>query len=157
VLREGLPVSEYRGITRKQQQKRYSDEQLLMSLREAAAAIGGVLTGPDYDRFSYGSRAPNGRPWPSKQTSISRFGSWRAALLAAGLQANPSSPLAGMRSFDIDQCIDAVQTVERALGRTPTAAEYDQYARRSESAIPSLSTVCSRCGTWRQALVKAGL
>jgi AraC-like DNA-binding protein len=157
VIRENLPVSEYRAITYKHRSNKYSDEEVLGFLREAAGAVGGVLTGLDYDHFARERMTADGRPWPTKQTAMRRFGSWRGALLAAGLSANPSSPVAGMRSFDFERCLDAVRTVAQALGKFPTVDEYDQYARESGGALPSLATVRNRCGTWIRVLREAGM
>jgi hypothetical protein len=45
----------------------------------------------------------------------------------------------------------------RHLGKIPTAAEYEQYARASKGASPSPATVSKRCGTWTDAIRMAGL
>src|SRR5207237_6832228 len=125
-------------------QPRYSEADILACLREASERLGGVLTTAAYTEFARGRHLPDGREWPTHQTAFKRFGSWRAALAAAGLHANPSSPIAGHRIFEQAHCIDALREVRRALGRIPTAQQYDDYARKLGGAIPSLATVRNR-------------
>jgi hypothetical protein len=137
--------------------KKYSDEELLQLLREANEAIGGVLTTGAYNDFAKGRSFADGRPWPTQQTHFHRFGSWRKALRAAGLEANPSSAIAGQRLFDVNQCIDAVRHVRREIGAVPTVSEYEEIATKSRGALPSSATVRNRCGTWSEALRLSGL
>lgn len=138
-------------------EKKYSDVELLQILRDASDAIGGVLTTSGYDQFAKGRSFIDGRPWPTHQTPFNRFGSWRKALLAAGLAANPSSPIAGQRIFDPNHCIDAIRHVHRQVGAVPTFSEYESIARASNGAFPSGATVRNRCGSWTEALRMAEL
>lgn len=138
-------------------QKVYSDEDLLMCLRTASQALGGVLTTSAYGEFIKGRFLDDGRPWPTHQAVQLRFGSWRAALVAAGLRANPSSPIAGQRIFEVAHCVDAVRHVAREVGHAPSASEYERAARASSGGLPSLATVRHRCGGWLDALAAAGL
>jgi len=135
----------------------YSDEELLRCLATAQTELGGILSVADYKRLSKGRKLSRRRPWPTNQTFQNRFGSWRAALDLAGLRANPATPIAGKRIFEIAHCIDAVREVARAMGRVPTAAEYEDYARGMNGALPSLATLRHRCGTWLNALRLAKL
>lgn len=137
--------------------QRYASDELLLLLREASERLGGVLTAAMYDEHARVRRLPDGRRWPLHQTVRQRFGSWRKALEQAGLVANPSSAMAGRLLFEEAHCVDALRHVERTLGRTPSAAEYARYARASRGALPSLSTVRNRCGSWSRALRVAGL
>jgi Homing endonuclease associated repeat len=120
-------------------------------------ALGGVLASEVYDEYASTRRFRDGRPWPTRQTHILRYGSWRKAMHAAGLTANPSSPITGKRLFEVGHCVDAVRHVSRDLGKVPTAAEYEQVASDCGGALPSLATVRNRCGTWSHALQLAGL
>ena len=138
-------------------QKRYSDEELLDCLKKASRALGGVLTTAAYAEFIQGRSLSGGRLWPSHQALQLRFGSWREALERAGLRANASSPIAGQRIFEAAHCVDAIRLVAREVRRAPTAAEYDDAARASGGALPSLATVRNRCGGWLDALRAAGL
>jgi hypothetical protein len=134
---------------------KYTDEDVLSCLREANAALGGVLTTAAYDAYARGRTLPEGRPWPTHQTAHLRFGSWRAALERAGLPANASSPIAGRRLFTDGHCIDAILEAERALGHLPTVAEYERYAAEMAGVLPSSATVRNRFGSWRRALEAA--
>jgi hypothetical protein len=138
-------------------EKKYSNAELLQVLRDANEAIGGVLTTSAYDQYANERSFTDGRPWPSHQTPFNRFGSWRGALLAAGLAANPSSPIAGRRIFDQSHCIDAIRHVHRQVGAVPTFSEYESIAKASGGAFPSGATVRNRCGSWAEALRMAEL
>jgi hypothetical protein len=137
--------------------KKYSDEELIEFLQAASTALGGVLSAHGYTNYARGQRTPDGRPWPTHQTHALRFGSWREAVKAAGLAANPSSPIAGQAIFEEGHCIDALRAAARALGRAPTADEYEEFARASNGALPSQATLRHRLGRWYQALERAGL
>ena len=142
---------------RRTPKKRYSDQELIDCLREASVALGGVLTTGAYSEFARTRRFKDGRPWPTHQTHFHRFGSWRKALSNAGLRSNRASAIAGQHVFEREHCIDSVRDLARTLARAPTAAEYEQYARASNGAAPSLATVRNRCGRWYEVLRMAGL
>jgi hypothetical protein len=141
----------------KQAKKKYSDDELIEFLRAASMALGGVLSAQGYTDYARGQTTQDGRPWPTHQTHALRFGSWRDAVKAAGLAANPSSPIAGQTIFEDGHCIDALRAAARALGRPPTADEYEEFARASNGAFPSQAAVRQRLGRWYQALERAGL
>jgi hypothetical protein len=141
----------------KHARKKYSDEELIRFLQVASTELGGVLTAQGYTDFARTRRTRDGRPWPTHQTHALRFGSWRAAVNAAGLAANPSSPIAGQMIFEDGHCIDALRAAARAVGRAPTADEYDEFAKASNGALPSQATVRHRLGRWYQALDRADL
>ncbi len=134
---------------------KYTDEEVLECLRAASERLGGVLTTTGYDRFTRGQSFADGRNLPTHQTAFLRFGSWRAALDAAGLSSNPSTPIAGSRIFSEGNCIDAILEVERALGHLPSVAEYETYAKRLAGAVPSAGTIRHRFGRWPHALRRA--
>ena len=138
-------------------EKKYSDEELLEILREANTELGGILTTSAYDELAKRHHFLDGRPWPTHQTHFLRFGSWREALLTAGLAANPSSPIAGQRLFDQSHCIDAIRHVHRELGSVPTLSDYEGVAKASNGALPSTATIRHRCGSWTDALRMAQL
>jgi hypothetical protein len=137
--------------------RNYTDADLISCLQTAARELGGVLTAYGYTEFSRGRTFDDdGRPWPTHQTMALRFGTWRDAVVAAGLPANERSPIYGKHIFTEEHCIDAILEVERALGKVPTNYEYDLYARQQNGAIPSLATVRHRLGGWLAALRRAG-
>lgn len=90
------------------------------------------------------------RGWPQRQSTVmARFGSWSAALSAAGY-TNPIH----QRSHRVgrDQCLAAVgsylaETVE--AGTTPSLAGYGKLAR--SRGWPAVATVLARLGSWQQA------
>jgi hypothetical protein len=141
----------------KHARKKYSDQELIEFLQGASTALGGVLSAHGYTHYARGQKTQDGRPWPTHQTHALRFGSWREAVKAAGLAANPSSPISGQTIFADGHCIDALRAAARALGRPPTADEYEEFARASNGALPSQATVRHRLGRWYQALERAGL
>ena len=148
-------LAAFRRTAKKRPKPRYSDEEIIECLRTASVELGGVLTTAEYTNYARTRRFPDGRPWPLHQTPFLRFGSWRAALQRAGLEANPPSAIAGQRLFTREHCIDAILEVERELGHPPTAAEYERAAVASNGVLPSLATVRHRCGGWQEALVLA--
>lgn len=138
-----------------QAKKKYSDAELISCMKQANRELGGVLTHAAYDEFALDHRFADGRPWPTWQTPSKRFGTWVMALKAAGLRSNPSA--GPKKLFDVENCLDAVRTVARELGKTPTVMEYDEFARESEGALPSLPTIRNRCGSWSDAVALAGV
>jgi hypothetical protein len=137
---------------------RYPTEELIVFLQEAGAtSVQAVLTTVAYTKYAKGRQTDDGRPWPSDQTYVNRFGSWRGALLEAGLPTKPRGRYSGNRKFSEEDCIQALRDAAKTLGKVPTAAEYNAFARSSKGALPSQMTLRKRCGTWYQALAKAGL
>ncbi|HEY1457235.1 MAG TPA: sigma factor-like helix-turn-helix DNA-binding protein [Solirubrobacteraceae bacterium] len=157
VLREQLSSGEYRVIARKQPKQNYSDQELIAFLREASAAGPTVMTALAYGDYARSRRTADGRPWPTHQTHHKRFGSWRGALMQAGLPAHAATRAGRKRHFDADLCVQALRAVHDALGKVPSTTEYERYAHDSQGALPSSATVRNRCGTWNDALRMAGL
>jgi hypothetical protein len=163
----GLPrplvAATVRGLTPaerrkpKAARKKYSRDELISFLQIASKALGGVLSAQAYTDYARSRRTSDGRPWPTHQTHALRFGSWRAAVIAAGLTANPPSPIAGQTIFEEGHCIDALRAAARALGHVPTAEDYEAFAKASNGALPSGATVRQRLGTWYESLALAGL
>ena len=155
VVRAELPPEEYqppRSKAPRAATKRYSDEELIGFLREASAALGTTLSSQAYDSVALGRRTADGRPWPTKQTAALRFGSWRAAVIAAGLDAHPPSGAGTRRRFNAQDCVEAVRAVGERLGRRPSRKEYERCARASAGELPSASTLRTRCGGWNDVL-----
>jgi hypothetical protein len=144
------------GNLKKTGTRNYTDTELIECLRTAARELGGVLAAYTYTDFARGRSFEDGRPWPTHQTMALRFGTWRDAVVAAGLPANERSPIYGRHVFTDEHCIDAILEVERALGKVPTNLEYEAYAREQNGAIPSGATVRHRLGGWSGALRRVG-
>lgn len=155
VLRKRLSASELRKRTK--HGKKYSNDELIAMLCQASEALGGVLTKDDFESYARERQLSDGRPWPTAQTHMHRFGTWRKALEAAGLRANPTSAIAGQLLFTEAQCIDALRHLARELDKAPTVAEYEAYAKEMNGAFPSSATIRNRFGSWYDALAKAGL
>lgn len=68
-------------------QPSYSNDGIKAALRQAAAALGRTPTRADYDTWR--SALPETQGLPSGSRCGDRFGSWVAALTAAGLTARP--------------------------------------------------------------------
>jgi hypothetical protein len=154
LLRRGVEIRAYRRRTSSRRPV-FSDEEVLECLREASrddsfVSSRGILTAPGYDRARRGRRTSDGRPWPSSQIAALRFGTWRAALEAAGVPANPSSGAAGRRRFDVEACVAALREAKATLGHLPTASEYQSFA--VGRAVPSMATIRNRVGSWQAAL-----
>ncbi|MCL6596791.1 MAG: helix-turn-helix domain-containing protein [Firmicutes bacterium] len=112
------------------------EEAILRALALAAReGHGPRLTVSAYARW----RAAHGGP--SASTVVSRFGSWRAALEAAGVAPE-----------DVDQAIvESLRRLWQEKGRRPTWRDWKRYAARP----CSVETLLSRFGSWRQALLAA--
>jgi hypothetical protein len=136
-------------------QAKYTGDEVLECLRLANSAIGGVMTTAEYAAEAAGRVLSDGRPWPGPQTAMLRFGTWRSAMTAAGLPSNASHWRQDRRLFDSAHCIDAILEVERVVGRIPTVRDYNEYAKRMDGALPSLSTIRHRLGTWATAVQQA--
>jgi hypothetical protein len=136
--------------------RRYSDEELIAFLREAGATLGGALSGKAYDALARGRRTADGRRWPTHQTAGSRFGSWRGAVQAAGLDAYPSSGVGLRKRFSQERCVEAVRLVGERVGQCPSKSDYERCARESVGELPSVTTVSVHCGGWCEAVRLAG-
>lgn len=85
-----VPDFEVLARTPRNSAKRYTDQDLITSLLDAAASRDGNLTTASYRHYVKASPVlPDGRKRPGPQAMLLRFDSWRGALTAAGLQANP--------------------------------------------------------------------
>ncbi len=116
----------------------YSDEHLLNTLRDLADELG---HSPTVDEML----ARPGLPAP--QTYINRFGSWNAALEAAGLKTRRRTAI-----YTDEQLLQALRDLAAELGQPPSASE--MLARRD---LPSPGAYQGHFGTWSKALAAAGV
>ena len=149
------PASQKRSNSLGPARKRYTDQELIDCLKSAASGCEGLLSASRYDLWAAGRSYPDGRPFPGHQAPSLRFGSWALAASAAGLQANPSSPIKGHLRFDNACCMKAIADCAKQCGQAPTCAEYSRFAKASAD-CPSLATVRHRYGSWLKALAAAG-
>lgn len=132
--------------------KKYSEEDLLASLRHAATTLSGNLTADAYVEFTRNHGIlPDGRPRPGMQVMLLRFGSWRAGLEAAGLPANAHS--GPKKAFNADDAVAAVVRSWRDVGKPPTVGSYDRW-QQAHKGHPSPATVRKLTGNWNELLVR---
>ena len=86
---------------------------------------------------------------PRAKTLRRRFGSWQAALSAAGIE--PAPP----RRWPRERILDVLRSWELAHGRPPRASEW--RAGDPDGERPSSQVVVRRFGSWALALEAAGL
>ncbi len=116
-----------------------SDQELLDVLGAAFAELG-TISRARYDAIS------SGHGWPSARVIGRRFGSWNAAVRAAGLTPNT------VEHWTREMILDALRTLERELGRQPT---YDDL-RHPPSGYPGGHIVSRRLGSWAAACDELG-
>ena len=116
--------------------RRYTDEEILVELREAAERLG---RSPTMREFADDAQA---RVHP--QTVIEHFGTWNAAKRAAGLYPR--------RFLTRDELLEQLRSLGEELGRTPTARD---LAARGRS-LPSASLYSHTFGSLADALREAG-
>ena len=115
------------------------DEAILDALRAYASVNGAEPSSSDWRRR---------RLRPTSNTIAGRFGSWSAALTAAGL-----APRRIRADWSDEQILDGLRRFAEDHCRPPRAA--DRVGRLAEYPGPTL--VISRFGSWSAGLRKAGL
>jgi hypothetical protein len=116
--------------------RRYTDEEILGELRQAARRLG---RSPTMREFADDAEA---RVHP--QTVIEHFGTWNAAKRAAGLFPR--------RFLTREELLEQLRHLGEELGRTPTARD---LAARGRS-LPSASLYAHTFGSLAEALREAG-
>lgn len=135
--------------------KKYSNDELLEYLRTAATGLNVPMTGDVFEqKIASIWPADESRQYPSKQPYALRFGSWRAALEAAGLPANPTTQVP--KKFDDPSvAVSAIVECWRELDSPPTVSDFDGWDPVSRG-FPSTSLVRVLVGgSWNVGLVKA--
>ncbi len=117
----------------------YTDDQLLDILRDLAAEL---------DRPPTQLELAARRDLPAPIAYYGHFGSWNAALEAAGLEARHQHTPA----YTDAQLLNILRGLADELGRTPA---YRDLAARS--GLPGASVYDRRFGSWNRALEAAGL
>jgi Homing endonuclease associated repeat len=116
--------------------RRYTDDEILEELRQAAERLGRSPTMREF------ANDPDAGVHP--QTVIEHFGTWNAAKRAAGLFPR--------RFLTHDELLEQLRGLGRELGRTPSAR--DLAARRRS--VPSASLYAHTFGSLANALREAG-
>lgn len=116
--------------------RRYSDEQILVALRDSAERLGRSPTMKEFASDPAAGMHP--------QTVIEHFGTWNAAKRAAGLMPR--------RFATREELVGELRRLGAELGRTPSA--HDIRARRGT--MPSTSLYWHTFGSLANALREAG-
>ena len=154
LLGASVPDWEILAAVPKEAVKRYTREELLSNLVQAATQTTGILTTDRYQEYvGQHPQSPDGRRTPGGQAVLLRFGSWGAALRAAGLPANPHAG-PGKRFDDPGAAVSALVECWRELGRPPTVADYDGW-QRDKPDRPGTATSRRLLGSWSSAQVRA--
>lgn len=125
-------------------QVRYTDADILGTLRDAADIQGDPLTGNAYDEYVavFGG--------PSRARIMQRYGTWKAACSAAGLSI---SDYVGNthRRWSRAQLIEAVIEYIHSPGARGSVDDYDRWAAEDKPARPGSGTIRNRFGSWTAA------
>jgi Homing endonuclease associated repeat len=116
--------------------RRYTDEDILEELRQAAARLGRSPTMREFAKDAEAKVHP--------QTVIEHFGTWNAAKRAAGLYPR--------RFLTREELLEQLRSLGGELGRTPTARDLAERRR----ALPSASLYAHTFGSLANALREAG-
>jgi HNH endonuclease len=116
--------------------RRYTDEEILEELRQAAERLGRSPTMREFAQDEDAKVHP--------QTVIEHFGTWNAAKRAAGLYPR--------RFLTREELLEQLRSLGRELGRTPTARDLAARGR----ALPSASLYAHTFGSLPNALREAG-
>jgi hypothetical protein len=116
--------------------RRYTDEEILEELRQAAERLGRSPTMREF--------ADDGQARVHPQTVIEHFGTWNAAKRAAGLFPR--------RFLTRDDLVVQLRNLGEELGRTPTARDLAERGR----SLPSASLYAHTFGSLADALREAG-
>jgi hypothetical protein len=137
---------------RRQRRRVFSDAELLQRLREAVELAGGPLTTREFAHALAGSSAG---PVPSAATIAQRFGSWPAALAAAGA---PPERRRSRRPVPPERRAQLVAALQRAArhGACDSRAAYRDHQARHPAA-PTLAEIEHAFHSWPEAVAAAGL
>jgi transposase len=136
---------------RRTRRQRYSDQELVAALREAAPNLASPM-GHDAYRDWARRRSRDGHPWPGTQVAMKRFGGWRKALASAGLPTNRGG---GPRTtYDLEDAVAALGAAWRELGHYPSVVDYDAW-RAGRGGIPASATARRFAASWDDLLLMA--
>jgi hypothetical protein len=136
----------------------WTREQMLDAIREAAARRGGSIVEQEYSRLVRQSS----RRAPHAQTVIRRFGSWSAAVEAAGLTPVPTkreyvkhwkeeaivSAVAGFIASELRSSGSAYRTWATGRDGVPSTASVQRVMSWHSAAQLALLDCVSHSGTW---------
>lgn len=125
-------------------QQKYSDDQMLRALRDAAAIAGEPMSTGAYESVQ------REQDLPMWLTIVHRFGTWNAACTAAGLavNANHTGRVATWDAASVAAAVGRFLADPEAGGAS--FAAYTAWAKLHDDA-PSGQTVRNTFGTWNAA------
>lgn len=133
-------------------------EWLVHALRACSRELGGAPVSRErYRSWSRVCRATGTRGVPASVSPFLRaFGTWRAALNAAGVGQHLEPRISE------EECRQSLRAVARNLGRTPSSTEYlrvraELRAARVPRRLVSYAQLNRRYPSWRDAVAAAGL
>ena len=118
-----------------------SKEDLITELQQIADDLGETPTKRQYHNHSDTEYHPT--------TQVNRFGAWKEAVEAAGLE--PKSQSRHANGIPKEDLLLSIRDLANDLGHTPTTSEYHKYGKHS------LSTILSRFKTYSEATDEADL
>ncbi len=129
-----------------------TDTDIILDGLRSAANGAPTLTESAYDSWRIDNGNVNA---PASWAVRYRFGTWVHACEAAGLSgANGWSDLGG----GDDVLITALRRVHEQIGEPLSMTSYERFRNRStEHALPAVSTIIKRIGSWRLACDRAGV
>lgn len=127
---------------------RFSPEEKMVALREAAKLNGGRIGFKSYERLR--KTHPD---WPCAQL-MATTGGWNYWLTRAGLPTNPRPAGTGLQTFSDGDCRVAVAYVYKQLGRLYSEGEYDQKRRANDPSAALLRKRFSKGHKWVAAIEK---
>lgn len=148
-------IPDWRVLTRvaRDTRKRFSETEMIASLRDASQDDSIPLTMAVYREYLKSEPVlADGRPRPGVQIVTLRFGSWNAAVRAAGLPANPHGGPA--KEFDAAGAITAVADCWRELGSPPSGEAYDAW-QVGRPGSPSAATIRKLFSSWASVQIRA--
>jgi Homing endonuclease associated repeat len=122
---------------------RWTSEEIILALQDDARLRGRPPTQTEWQGGGEGQ--------PTASAAADRFGSWNAALKAAGFPARTRAWIDGPRVTH-DEVVVALQRDAERRGKSATAREWRESKQR-----PAVGTVINRFGSWNAALKAAGL
>lgn len=126
--------------------KTYSDEEIYASLRRVVKILGRRPLRREYEKYRHDSE-------PTAHTIARRFGGWKEALVAAGI--DPKNPGQSPNFLTDGEILEHLREIARVVGHTPSVTEYNAL-RRPHMACST--TVSERFGgRWEYAIEAAGL
>jgi hypothetical protein len=127
----GLAVTHPQGV--------WTPERVIAALRRDAARRGRTPTRGDWPRAT--------RTRPQASIAENLFGSWNAALRAAGLPVNHEPG-----KWTETTVLDALRRLQLQLGRQPNSSD----VVRPPAGYPNTAVIKRKCGSWTAACAKLG-